>query len=310
MKNNESLSPFFSNKLVEMDDYFNTLISLHKSKKLPKVLLLSGKKGCGKFTLILHFMNYIFSNKTYDVSTKTFDLSSAFHLNLINGMNHNVFFVKNNENLKIDDIRELKAIILKTSLDNGPRFFIFDDAEKYNLNTANALLKILEEPSENNFFILIDNKENDMIETISSRSIKINIFLKKESRDKIINFLLKKYDFEDYLGFNDSELTPGLFLEFNKLTLEEGLNDKKDYLSNLEKLLLLYKKNKDYKFISLSKYFTEIHFYNLTLSNKNKPLSIFEKKDNIINLLNDFVRFNLNQKSVYNNIKSQFIDAK
>ena len=33
-----------------------------------------------------------------------------------------------------------------------PRFIIFDDAEQLNLTSVNALLKIIEEPTKNNFF--------------------------------------------------------------------------------------------------------------------------------------------------------------
>ncbi len=310
MKAKGDFSPFYSNKLIGMDEYLDTLTSLYKSKKFPKVLLLSGKKGSGKFTLVLHFLNFIFSESKYNYNLKSFDENSSFHSKLTNGVNENVFFIKNNENLKIDEIRKLKSNILKTSLSKGPRFFIFDDVEKYSLNTANALLKILEEPSDNNNFVLIDNKESDILETISSRAIKINIFLKKKSKDKIIDFLLRKHNIEDFLDYNNSELSPGLFLEFNNLALKEELNDKKDYLPNLEKLLNLYKKNKDYKFISLSKYFTEVYFYNLALLDLNQSFLNFKKKDKVMNLLNDFVKFNLNQKTVYNNIKLQFTNAK
>ena len=35
---------------------------------------------------------------------------------------------------------------------NKPRFIIFDDVELFNNNSLNALLKIIEEPSKNNFF--------------------------------------------------------------------------------------------------------------------------------------------------------------
>ena len=47
------LNPLNSIKLIGMDNYFDELIKLYNSKRMPKVLLISGQKGLGKFTLVL-----------------------------------------------------------------------------------------------------------------------------------------------------------------------------------------------------------------------------------------------------------------
>ena len=52
MEDKNLLNPFNSNNLIGLDNYFNELVNLYNSKTFPKVLLLSGKKGSGKFTLI------------------------------------------------------------------------------------------------------------------------------------------------------------------------------------------------------------------------------------------------------------------
>ena len=57
--------------------------------------------------------------------------------------------------MKIDDIRNLRIVLQKSSIINSSRFIIFDDAEYLNENCVNALLKTIEEPSETNFFILV-----------------------------------------------------------------------------------------------------------------------------------------------------------
>ena len=66
----ENFNPSKSFKLIEMDNHLNHLIKLYKFKKFPKVILMSGKKGSGKFTLVNHFLNYIFSEDTYDLQSK------------------------------------------------------------------------------------------------------------------------------------------------------------------------------------------------------------------------------------------------
>ena len=45
---------------------FVFLKNLYRKKKLPKVLMLSGRKGCGKFTLINHLMFLIFDSSNYN----------------------------------------------------------------------------------------------------------------------------------------------------------------------------------------------------------------------------------------------------
>ena len=44
-----NLNQLYSKKLVGLDSYFNEMIKLYEAKKFPHVLLLSGKKGLGKF---------------------------------------------------------------------------------------------------------------------------------------------------------------------------------------------------------------------------------------------------------------------
>ena len=45
------------------------------------------------------------------------------------------------------------------------RFIIFDDVEYLNNNCVNALLKTIEEPIEINHFVLINNQNNNILET-------------------------------------------------------------------------------------------------------------------------------------------------
>ena len=45
----------------------------------------------------------------------------------------------------------------KSSFNNLPRIIIIDNVENLNTNSNNALLKIVEEPNENIFFLLIHN---------------------------------------------------------------------------------------------------------------------------------------------------------
>lgn len=312
MEDRSLFNPLNSNKLIGLDKYFEELINLYNSNQFPKVLLLSGNKGIGKFTLIIHLLNYIFSKKTYNLKEKSFDLKSTFHNKLSNNISENIIFLKTKvkENIKIENIRSLKSTISKSVANENPRFIILDDVEKYNVNSSNALLKILEEPSKNNFFILIDNKENKIIETISSRSIKMNIFLNQAQKTRAIEYLLEKNQIQNVMTLKYLDVSPGLFLEYNYLLVKNNIQSQTCFIPKLEKLLNLYKKDKDQKLISLAINITESHFFYLYQKNVNKPMELNEVKNKIIYLINDFVKFNLNLKTVFSSIKSQFNNAK
>ena len=64
-----NLTDFFNPKktlkLFGLDNEFNFLKNLLLKEKLPKVLLLSGKKGSGKYTLVNHLMFFFFDKKNY-----------------------------------------------------------------------------------------------------------------------------------------------------------------------------------------------------------------------------------------------------
>ena len=213
-----------STKLVSLDRFFNEMVDLYKSNKFPKSLLLNGKKGIGKFTLIMHFINYVYSKSEatkYNLKDKIININSVFYNLLLNKTTPDVIFIQaeENKNIKIEDIRSLKSILFRSSLTNNPRFIIIDEIEFLNLNSVNALLKTLEEPSTNNFFILINNQQADLIETISSRCLKKNIFLNSKQKNEIIDYFIKDKGIDNYINFQN-DLSPGQFLTFNEIYLK------------------------------------------------------------------------------------------
>ena len=183
MNNPLFFDPKNSLKLFGFKENFSFISNLYLIKKLPKVLLLTGDKGSGKSTLINHFLYSIFDLENYDIETNTLKDNSTFLNQFKNDIFSNITFVKGEDfkSAKIDDIRNLKTKILKSSILNKDRFIIFDDIDLFNQNSLNALLKIIEEPSKKIFFFLINNKSKPLLETIKSRSLEIKIILNKIS---------------------------------------------------------------------------------------------------------------------------------
>jgi DNA polymerase III subunit delta' len=312
MKVDQILNPFYTNKLFGLANELNDLINLQKVNKFPKALLLSGKKGSGKFTLVNHFLNYTFDKNYYNLTEQTIDEKSLVFQNIISGSFQNIIYLRNDnvKKTKIEDIRNLKSLLYKSTLNDEPRFIIIDDVELLQPSSSNALLKIIEEPTSKNFFILIDNKSKDLLETISSRCIKNNIFINQETRNMVIKSIIKDNKLDNILDFdNNSELTPGAFLTYNNICVENKISMDQDYLIKIDTLLKLYKKKKDIVAINLSIFLTDQHFYKLSI-NQNEKVSVYnDVKINIIKNINNFVIYNLNLSSVLNSIENKFLNA-
>jgi DNA polymerase-3 subunit delta' len=81
-----------------------------------------------------------------------------------------VFFIEaEGQFIRIGDVREIQARVTCRPLEAKRRAFIIDDADKMREEAANALLKILEEPSPSNMFVLITARPYELPQTIISR---------------------------------------------------------------------------------------------------------------------------------------------
>ena len=166
------------------------------------------------------------------------------------GLIHPVYYLKGSDykSIKIDNIRELKTKISQSAILNRDRFIVLDDVEVFNLNSLNALLKLIEEPNERNFFFLINNKTKSIIETMRSRSIEINILLNESDRLEIIKELLSTFNITPYIDPIESLLTPGDYIKFNHIFTEYNISINNNLVDNMSLLLDLYKKNKEILF--------------------------------------------------------------
>ena len=307
MTKNEYNDPKNSLVLFGLGDKLDFLIKLYNAKKLPKVLMITGKKGVGKFTLINHFLSYIYDKNNYNLKNKSINNETLFYKQYLNNIFSNIIYLSgdNFKNVKIDDIRDLKSIILKTTISKKERFIVLDDIELFNTNSLNALLKIIEEPESKNYFVLINNKTKPLIETIYSRSLEIKILLTNEIRIKVIESLIKKNNLKVFIDFNFSDLTPGNFLSFNKICEENKINTDGEFLQNLETLLNLYRKNKNINLINMILFLTDCHFHNLQEKKIDNIGKIIEDKSFVISNINKFIAYNLNQNSLINAINNK-----
>ena len=304
MKYPTYFDPKKSLNLFGFSDEFNLLKKLYIKKRLPKVLMLSGRKGSGKSTLINHLMYYIFDNANYEENNFELKNQSNFYNLFLNNIFSNVIYINGSDykNTKIEDIRFLKKKIYQTSILDKPRFTIFDDVELFNNSSLNALLKIIEEPSKNNHFVLINNKSQPLLDTIKSRCLNINIILNEHKRKNILESLIKKLNVDLVIDPIKSQLTPGNFIKFNYFFEENKISTNEDYLKNLGNLLNLYKKDKQIIFIDLILFLTNSYFDNLNNKKLFTNEKIVEYKRFVFENINKFFLYNLNQNALLNTI--------
>ena len=164
---------------------FCNFIDLYRKKKLPNKILLSGEKGIGKSTLAYHIINCILSfDEDHFYDEKNFKINpdnKSFKL-ILNKSNPNFILIDIDDDKKNIDINQIRNLILtlnKSSFNRKPRFVLIDNIELLNINSVNALLKIVEEPNDNIYFILINN-DKKILPTLKSRCLNYNIHLKSE----------------------------------------------------------------------------------------------------------------------------------
>ena len=174
-------------ELIGFEKEYSDLVDRYKSNNLPNSILIHGLSGIGKRT----FLNKLVKN-ILNIEFKDNNLNH--HLNLFKNNTHpNIKIIekeidsktgKIKSNITINQIRSLKTFLNSTSvIQNSSKIVIVDSADYLNINSANSMLKILEEPKENTYIFLISNQISLLLPTIRSRCLKI-----KFNTHNLINF--------------------------------------------------------------------------------------------------------------------------
>ena len=286
------LEPINQTKLYGLEKYFTELVRFYKNGNYPNKILFSGQKGIGKATLAFHFINYVLTindEKKYDTEIYQINSESPEFKTINNKSNTNLITIDVNEDKKSIDINQIRELIInlnKSSFNKKPRFVLIDNIELLNINSINALLKILEEPNENINFILIHNNRK-ILSTLLSRCINFKISLSNNDYLKISNQLLNN----DLNNLVSNELinyyfTPGEIYQLVQFSSENDYDLSNIDLKSFLKLLIndsQYKKN---NFINNMMYsLTEFYFRKLNQSFSkllNEKYSYFPKKIELI----------------------------
>lgn len=204
-------------------------------KELPQALIVTGKAGTGTLEVAKYIARNLGSPEEVIVPKKRAKDGSKFETDIENGK------------VITEDIRALYDNV--RGKQTSPRVFIIQAADRMMANAQHALLKLLEEPSDNVYFILETYNTESLFPTIRSRAQTLTILpLTPEQSDAYV----------ESLGVTDPTkrvqlryIAEGLPVELSRLVNDEDyfkdraqrINDARQLLQadSYQKLLIVQK---------------------------------------------------------------------
>ncbi len=219
----EIVSPKDNPYLVGHEEAEKFILESWRNHKLHQALLISGEKGIGKATLAYRIARFLLqadeskrdTYKTLEVSpnNKVFkQISSGSHPDfkiverdyiktdrqkIIKAIQNGNYMsdeelneLKKSAEIVVDDVRRVNEFLAHSSADNNWRIVLIDSVDEMNRSSANAMLKILEEPPHKTLMILISHNPEILLPTIRSRCAKLPL---KPLSDNLTASLLRRY---------------------------------------------------------------------------------------------------------------------
>jgi len=309
-----NLEPSENTSIYGYRYFFSEITELYNNRKMPNKILLSGKKGSGKATFAYHLVNFFLSKNEefkYNLTENKINPENK-SFKLLQSSSHPNFYLidllAEKKNIDVAQIRGMISYTNKSTFNNQDRFIMIDNVEYLNKNSINALLKIIEEPNENIYFILINNSEKNMLPTLKSRCITFKIHFSFDETVNICNQILN----QNILNELNHDLinyycTPGEIIKLVQFAEEKQINLKDHDVSSIISLIIentYYKKNIFIKNLLIN--FIELFLLKRykTSNNKNLLLNFYQS---FIQKINNTEKFNLDEESLFLEFKSKIL---
>ncbi len=175
--------PWRNTRLVGHDIAERTMLAAQQLGRLHHAWLLTGPRGIGKATLAWRFARFLLAGQEGGLfATSPDSLDVDLHApgrSLVDARSHpDLFHLRRTLNpdtgrmrseIAVDDVRGLGAFMHMTPAMGQYRVAIIDSADEMNRNSANAVLKVLEEPPPNAVLLIVAHAPGRLLPTIRSR---------------------------------------------------------------------------------------------------------------------------------------------
>lgn len=152
-------------------EYFLQHLRTHT---LPHAWILAGGKGNGKATLAYHFARCLLAGQESLEMSESHPVfrrvAAGSHADLL--VLEPEYDEKKEEQkreISVENARGIAEFLAKTAGEGAWRVVIVDSADELNINAANAILKILEEPPPRTVLFLVSHNPGKLLPTIRSR---------------------------------------------------------------------------------------------------------------------------------------------
>jgi len=214
-KNN---SAFFGHAAAE-----EQLLKEFVSGKLAHGWIISGPQGIGKATLAYRFARMLLSGRTdfdLDADDPVFHrIAAGSHADLL--IIEQEFDPKKEEfknEISVEQARGIAEFLSLTPGEGQWRVVIIDSADALNVNAANAILKILEEPPAQAILLLVSHNSGRLLPTIRSRCRQLKLApLSGDDFTKTVRLVVPDTDYAELRGLQIlSGGSPGVALELKE----------------------------------------------------------------------------------------------
>lgn len=160
------------------------LLAAWQAGRLPHAILLGGPQGIGKATLAYRLARFVLSggrDGATDLSLPedhpvSHQVASLSHPDLLVLRRVKSEDQKNiSQVIRVADTRKITSFFGSTSAYGGWRVCIVDAVEEMNAESANAILKLLEEPPARSLFLLVSHTPGRLLPTIRSRCRRLDM---------------------------------------------------------------------------------------------------------------------------------------